>query len=65
MTYAFIRAEKATNGVPVRFACRVLGVSPAGYYSWLARQDDPAPRSRADVALTETIRKIHKASRGT
>ena len=43
--------------------CRVLGVSPSGYYAWLKR--DPSPRARRDAALVQRIREIHERSRGT
>jgi putative transposase len=43
--------------------CRVLGVSPSGYYDWLNRA--PSARAVADAALTERIKAHHSASRGT
>jgi putative transposase len=43
--------------------CQLLGVSPSGYYAWAGR--GPCARSLADVALTERIREIHGASKGT
>jgi putative transposase len=43
--------------------CRVLGVSPSGYYAW--RQRPLSPRARADVELTAEIQAIHRESRGT
>ena len=43
--------------------CRVLGVSPSGYYAW--RKRPLSPRARADVELTAYIDAIHRASRGT
>jgi putative transposase len=63
MIYGFMDAQKAS--FPIRLMCRRLGVSPSGFYEWQARQGDPSPRARADVRLTETIREIHRASRGT
>jgi putative transposase len=42
--------------------CRVLGVSTSGYYAW--RYRPASRRSLADGILTETIRAVHKASRG-
>ena len=42
--------------------CRVLGVSPSGFYAWRARP--PSARAVADVRLTATIRQIHAESRG-
>ena len=43
--------------------CRVLGVSPSGYYAWSGR--GPSDRSVADAALTPEIRRAHARSRGT
>src|SRR5215510_13927894 len=43
--------------------CRLLGVSPSGYYAWTKRQ--PSRRARADAALVAEIRSAHEASRGT
>lgn len=56
-------AELAAEGVPVRVACRVLKVSPSGFYEWRSRP--PSPRQIADEELLETIRQIHSGSRGT
>ena len=43
--------------------CRVLGVSPSGYWAWAKRP--PSARARSDERLTATIRAIHRDSRGT
>ena len=43
--------------------CRILGVSPSGYYAW--RKRPMAARTRADVELTAYIDEIHRTSRGT
>ena len=43
--------------------CRVLGVSPSGYYAWRSR--GRSGRWRRDEELGGAIRTIHKASRGT
>ena len=43
--------------------CRVLGVSPSGYYAWRSRTQ--SARARRDEELREAIRAIHEASRGT
>ena len=43
--------------------CRVLGVSPSGYYAWRSRE--PSKHSQRDHELTERIAAIHEASRGT
>jgi putative transposase len=41
--------------------CRVLGVSPSGYYAWRAR--GPSRRAQVNARLVERIRAIHKDSR--
>jgi putative transposase len=61
VTFAFIDAEKANY--PITVLCRTLGVSESGFHDWRARP--PCARSRADAALLETIREIHRMSRGT
>ena len=43
--------------------CRVLGVSPSGYYAWQSRPR--SARAQADVALTQRIGTIHAHSRET
>ena len=43
--------------------CRVLGVSPSGYYAW--RERPLSLRARADVKLSAEIQAIHRESRGT
>ncbi len=43
--------------------CRVLGVSPSGYYAW--RKRPLSPRARTDVELMAHIDAIHRMSRGT
>lgn len=43
--------------------CRVLGVSPSGYYAWRKRL--LSARARADIALMAEIEAIHRVSRGT
>ena len=48
------------NQSSVRAMCRVLGVSPSGYYDWQRRR--PSARKLANVVLTETIRQVHKDS---
>src|SRR5580692_10641070 len=42
--------------------CRLLGVSPSGYYAWTKRQ--PSRRTQIDAALVAEIRAAHTASRG-
>jgi putative transposase len=43
--------------------CRVLGVSPSGYYAWRYRK--PSAHARKDAELSEKIRSYHETSRGT
>ncbi len=59
--YRFVERERAS--FPVITMCRVLGVSPSGYWAWSKRP--PSERSRHDAALTGEIRRIHERSRGT
>jgi putative transposase len=59
--YRFVEREKAS--FPVATMCRVLEISPSGYWAWSKRP--PSARARSDAELTERIRDIHKASRGT
>ena len=47
---------------PIATMCRLLGVSPSGYYAWTKRQ--PSRRARTDAALVAEIRTAHAASRG-
>ncbi|GAC1670768.1 MAG: hypothetical protein NVS9B8_13870 [Candidatus Limnocylindrales bacterium] len=59
--YRFVDCEKAV--FPIVTMCRVLGVSPSGFWAWSKRP--PSARARADAALTGEIRRIHERSRGT
>ena len=59
--FRFIAAERARY--PVVRLCRVLGVSPSGFYAWSTRR--PSARAVANAALTERIRTVHARSRGT
>ena len=56
-----MRAHQADHRVATM--CRVLGVSPSGYYAW--RQRGPSKRSCKNLDLTERIEAIHRASRRT
>jgi len=56
-----MRANRAVHRVSTM--CRVLGVSPSGYYGWLSRE--ASEREQADAELTKKIRAIHARSRGT
>ena len=53
--------EKAHHAVAL--LCRVLDVSPSGYYAWRTREQ--SARAREDQTLTARIRVIHQASRET
>ncbi len=48
---------------PVAMLCRVLGVSPSGYWAW--RKREPSARAKANAVLTERIMAIHATSRQT
>jgi putative transposase len=56
-----VTAHQAVH--PVATMCRVLGVSPSGYYAW--RKRSLSARARADIELTAEIQAIHKESRRT
>jgi putative transposase len=43
--------------------CRILGVSPSGFYAWAKRA--PSGRAQADARLIERIGAIHVTSHGT
>ena len=53
----------AAEGLPIEVACRVLGVSPSGYYAW--RDRPPSSRAIRHAWLTDVIAQVHAASRGT
>ncbi len=59
--FRFVECEKAT--FPVTTMCRLLGVSPSGFWAWSKRL--PSERARLDAELTGQIRRIHERSRGT
>jgi putative transposase len=48
---------------PIRAMCRVLGLSPSGYYAWLTRP--ASARSLANQELLGHIERIHAESRET
>lgn len=58
--FLFVAQEKAHH--PVTRLCRLLGVSPSGYYAWRCR--GPSPRARRDVELSARIKQAYDASRG-
>lgn len=61
MRYACIARHRGEY--PVRLMCRVLVVSPAGFYAWLTRA--PSARAIADERLMLNIRVAHATSDGT
>ena len=56
-----MRQERATHHVAT--VCRVLGVSPSGFYAWCERPQ--CARIQADAALLAQIQTIYTRSRGT
>ena len=61
MRFACIHGEKAAYAG--RRLCRVLEVTPSGYYAWARR--GPSAHQRDNDRLKVRIRAIHTASRGT
>ena len=53
----------ARQGLPVQLACRVLEVSESGYYARRSRA--PSARAIRHAWITDVIRQVHAASRGT
>ncbi len=62
MIYPVVR-ELAVDGIPVATACRVLQVSPSGFYDWASR--GPSARDWDQALLIERIRHAHSASHAT
>jgi len=58
--FELIRSEAAR--FPVRTLCRLLGVSPSGYYAWATRQH--SARRRDSVRLVAKVRAVHAQTRG-
>jgi putative transposase len=56
-----VKANQAEHNV--RAMCRVLGVSPSGFYAWLERE--PSQRAKQNAELTLEIHRIHDESRAT
>ena len=61
MKFAFIAAEKAKYGVAM--LCRVLRLSPSGFYAWCKR--GPSTREQKDIELRVLIRASFEQSRRT
>jgi putative transposase len=53
----------AARGLPIQVACRVLGVSEAGFHAH--RRRPPSARSIRHALLTDVIRQVHADARGT
>src|SRR5918997_6750726 len=60
MKFRFINDHKGQW--PVRTLCRVLGVSPAGYYAWRSRPDNA--RAVANQELLAHVRRLYAQHRG-
>ena len=59
--FEFVKGHQADH--PIATVCRVLGVSPSGYYAWHHRA--PSAATQRDAELTMQIHTIHLESRGT
>jgi putative transposase len=60
MKFAFIAEDEVA--FPVAVLCRVLGVSPSGYYAWASRP--ASARAHRDEELGARVRAAHAASKG-
>lgn len=60
MTFRFIEDHRQEH--PVRLMCRVLGVSPSGYYAWRGRPE--SARTVANRRLLVDVRRLHAQHRG-
>ena len=60
MRYACI--DRSRDHYPVRMMCRLLRVSPSGYYAWRRRPE--SPRITSDRHLMAEIRRVHQDSNG-
>ena len=61
MRYACIHRHR--RAYPVRLMCRLLQVSPSGYYAWRVRPE--SQRVLDDRLLLRAVRRIHAQSDGT
>jgi putative transposase len=59
--YAFIKDNCRSHAI--RNLCRVIKVSPSGYYDWLKR--GASKRSKQDLNLAIQIKRIHTESRSS
>ncbi len=60
MRYACV--DRRRDRYPVRMMCRLLRVSPSGYYAWRVRPE--SPRAKRDRELMPQIRRAHSRSKG-
>jgi putative transposase len=56
-----MKAHQAAHSIAT--LCRLLDVSPSGYYAW--RNRVPSARAQQDASLQGQIQEIHRHSRGT
>lgn len=61
MKHAFIESQRGHHSVNT--LCRLLHISPSGYYA--ARSRPPSAREARQSSLTTKIREVHLASRET
>lgn len=54
--------EQHAGTWPVRLMCRVLAVSPSGYYDWRSRSE--STRAAANRQLLADVRRIHAGHHG-
>jgi len=62
MNFSFIAERVAEKKFPVRAMCRVLGVTPSGYYAW--RKRPKSERERDDEVLGLEVAAAHAKSKG-
>lgn len=62
MKYQFIEDHR-NSGMRIRTMCKVLSVSPSGYYTW--SQHPKSQREASNNQLLEKIRDIHRESKST
>ena len=58
--YAWIREQR--DLFPVTALCKVLEVSPSGYYAWVDRPD--SPRAQRRTRIRQAVRQVHAESHG-
>ncbi len=58
----YVCIERRRDHYPVRMMCRLLRVSPSGYYAWRGRPE--SSRVTSDRQLMAEIRQVHQDSNG-